>query len=231
METPPPRLPSCETNRQVSHLCSAELERFRQSFQQDAEQCLTRFRETMSSTGLGTICEQFLEARKADTEEVEKLRTHLEELLRLNAQLRQQTLDLLSAKELEKLHSNICHTCDLMSRLLDKMQKERASDLKILANDTAVNASKIFVEMMHNEWTTLKEMWHLWRHEAPDVASHFDAQRRTMHQLSVQQSEALRATEERILEKASRASRAKGSGEATVGDVESTADINHQQTV
>eukprot|EP00434_Breviolum_minutum_P005750 symbB.v1.2.005065.t1/scaffold292.1/size239810/9 len=30
----------CETHRQVSHLCSVELERFRQSFQQDADQCL-----------------------------------------------------------------------------------------------------------------------------------------------------------------------------------------------
>ena len=35
-------------------------------------------------------------------------------------------------------------------------RKERSSDLKSLANDTAVAASKIFVEMMHNEWSTLK---------------------------------------------------------------------------
>eukprot|EP00435_Cladocopium_sp_Y103_P005556 s1580_g1.t2 len=155
----------CETNRQVSYVCSAELERFRHSFQQEAEQCLSRLKEAMTSTGLGPICQQFLEARKTDSEELHKLRSHIEELFRLNAQLRQQTLDLLSAKELERLHGNICNTCELMNRLLDKMQKERSSDLKSLANDTAVVASKIFVEMMHNEWSTLKETWHLWRHE------------------------------------------------------------------
>lgn len=216
----------CETNRQVGYLCSAELERFRQSFQQEAEQCLSRLKEAMSSTGLGPICQQFLEARKTDSEELHKLRSHIEELFRLNAQLRQQTLDLLSAKELERLHGNIGNTCELMNRLLDKMQKERGSDLKSLANDTAVAASKIFVEMMHNEWSTLKETWHLWRHEesqrflsfkehlellethmvknGEDMASHFAAQSRRMSDLSQLQTESLRAQEQRILEKVSK---------------------------
>mmetsp|Transcript_58692 Transcript_58692/g.128437 ORF Transcript_58692/g.128437 Transcript_58692/m.128437 type:complete len:544 (+) Transcript_58692:50-1681(+) len=216
----------CETNRQVSYLCSAELERFRQSFQQEAEQCLSRLKEAMTSTGLGPICQQFLEARKTDSEELHKLRSHIEELFRLNAQLRQQTLDLLSAKELERLHGNICNTCELMNRLLDKMQKERSSDLKSLANDTAVAASKIFVEMMHNEWSTLKETWHLWRHEesqrflsfkehlelletrvvknGEDMELQFAAQSRRMSELSQLQTESLRAQEQRILEKVSK---------------------------
>ena len=35
-------------------------------------------------------------------------------------------------------------------------RKERAIDLQCVANDAATGASKIFVEMMHHEWTTLK---------------------------------------------------------------------------
>lgn len=36
-------------------------------------QGLSRLKDALTSTGLATICEQFLEARKADSEEVQKL--------------------------------------------------------------------------------------------------------------------------------------------------------------
>ncbi|CAE7746850.1 AZG1 [Symbiodinium sp. CCMP2592] len=144
---------------------SLELERFRQAFREEAGTCLETLREAMRTAGIAQLHHQFAEQHKNDTADIQKLREHVEELFRLNARLRQQTLDQLGKDEMERCRDYMTDTCDAMKRMLDSQLKDQQLRVASAAELAADRAALSCTRMVQAEWPTLKEMWRMWRQE------------------------------------------------------------------
>lgn len=156
---------SLRGDRQGSVGLSLELERFRQAFREEAGTCLETLREAMRTAGIAQLHHQFAEQHKTDAADIQKLREHVEELLRLNARLRQQTLDQLGKDEMERCRDYMTGTCDAMKRMLDSQLKDQQLRVSSAAELAADRAALSCTRMVQAEWPTLKEMWRMWRQE------------------------------------------------------------------
>lgn len=85
----------------------ADINRWRQSFEEEANTCVDRLREAINQADITRLVAQFAEWRQIDRDENAQLRHHLEELLKLNRQLRQLNLDQLGSEAFRKLEDHI----------------------------------------------------------------------------------------------------------------------------
>lgn len=82
---------------------SLNVERWRQAFREESQACIQAMQRVVSESKLADVTATFAEWRRADRAELEQLRSHVVELLRLNASLRQNQLDWLTRDEFSKL--------------------------------------------------------------------------------------------------------------------------------
>lgn len=139
----------------------SDLERWRQLFREEAQRCVKELREVIEQDGRGIPGERGdtrgidpqlgfgeelllqLEAqRKTDQAETESLRSHVEELLRLNSSLRQAALDQSSSKEFTKLRGCVVDLTKEVQSLMGTKRQEHPIELAKVAADAASRAFK-----------------------------------------------------------------------------------------
>jgi len=138
----------------------SDLERWRQLFREEAQRCVKELREVIVEDGprgekkgswpvdggqlsFGEELLVQLEAqRKTDQTETERLRSHVEELLRLNSSLRQTALDQLSSKEFAKLRGCLVDLTKEVQTLMGTKRQEHPIELAKVASDAASRAFK-----------------------------------------------------------------------------------------
>lgn len=160
----------------------SDLERWRQLFREEAQRCVKELREVIEQDGRGIPGERGdtrgidpqlgfgeelllqLEAqRKTDQAETESLRSHVEELLRLNSSLRQAALDQLSSKEFTKLRGCVVDLTKEVQSLMGTKRQEHPIELAKVAADAASRAFKQnreeVVRLLHSNLEVFEGRW------------------------------------------------------------------------
>ncbi|CAJ1439685.1 unnamed protein product [Effrenium voratum] len=126
----------------------SDLERWRQLFREEARKCAAELRATLLEQeelrGRDVSFEPDIGfetegSRKAEAE-TELLRSHVEELLRLNSSLRQATLDQLSSKEFGKLRGCVVDLTKEVQALMGAKRQEHPVEIAKVAADAASKA-------------------------------------------------------------------------------------------
>lgn len=103
-------------------------------------------RTAASDAGAGNFNElvaQLQSRHHADEVETERLRTHVEELLRLNSTLRQSALDQLSAKEFGKIRGCMADLTREVQEMVGLKRQEHPVELAKVATDAATKALEL----------------------------------------------------------------------------------------
>ncbi|CAK9058118.1 Uncharacterized protein SCF082_LOCUS31041, partial [Durusdinium trenchii] len=146
--------PNTQSTTYLRQYIMSDLERWRQVFREEAQRCVQELRQTveegrgdvgMAEAGLGLGAEllsQLESGRRAEQAETERLRSHVEELLRLNSSLRQASLDQLSSKEIGKLKGCMVDLTREIQDLMGTKRQEHPMELAKVAADAASRALK-----------------------------------------------------------------------------------------
>lgn len=159
-EARPERPEACPRRADASDpsrpFAAVEIERWRKVFAEEAQTAVRAMRAVVEDSNLSRIASMLDTWHESGSNEVTQLREHVEELLKLNCSLRQNTLDQLSTDEFVRLRSSVVDMSDRLDELMVAQRRGHGYDLGALAEQTAERA----VETLSSDVTSLAALWH-----------------------------------------------------------------------
>uniref|UniRef100_A0A7S4UG01 Uncharacterized protein n=1 Tax=Alexandrium monilatum TaxID=311494 RepID=A0A7S4UG01_9DINO len=149
-----PRRP--DTTDSSRPLMTVEMERWRKAFTEEAQMAVHSMRAVVEDSNVSRLISILENRHESGSTEVKQLRDHVQDLLKLNCNLRQNTLDRMSTDEVSKLRSSITDMSERLNELAVSQRRGQGFDLSTLAEQTAEKA----VETLSSDVTHLAALMH-----------------------------------------------------------------------